>query len=107
MIVRCVTDIGPQNCLVDTGAETSQVSKQIGRGLTVISDISVRGVNGDSMHATLSRGTIALGVTLEIPVVVSDLGTRDYSVIIGSDFLRNCGSVRIDYDHKLLIIGEN
>jgi len=105
VIVRCSTDMGPQDCLVDTGAQTSQVSRSLGRGLTPISQISVRGVTGNSQHATLATGSLTLGsLSVEVPVVVADLGTKEYSVILGANFFMQAGELTIDYADRELIL---
>ena len=105
IIVRCTTPTGEQNRLVDTGAETSAIDISVSRGLPLISSTQVVGVAGNHM-AEMRTGDLTLaGTTLEMPVVVTRL-PKDYTVIIGSDFLRNSVSLKVNYTARTIEIGQ-
>ena len=105
MIVRCTTPKGEQNCLFDTGAEMSVIDPSIAKGAPMVSKILLRGVTGTQEEEVREVSVGLGGQELNLPVVVMAQHTTEYKVILGSDFLRNLGSVQINYATETIEIG--
>jgi hypothetical protein len=103
VVIRCSTDRGERECVIDTGSSGTIIDKRAVRGALLGSD-SIGGLAGPIDMQVREASIWIAGVEIKSLVRVTDLRSRiGEDVLLGEDVFKQFDLVAIDYKHRVVI----